>query len=108
MPEEKTNQDIWEVLSFLKDNSVAKSEFDGFRSEFNELKKEVTAIRATMVTKDYLDDKLADLRGDLVVLLRKEDTKFKTLLEILLGKKIISQPEAERILKMEPFPQLAL
>lgn len=28
-----------------------------------------------MVTKDYLDDKLADLRGDLVVLTKKEDAK---------------------------------
>ncbi len=38
-----------------------------------------------MVTKDYLDEKLADLRGDLTILIRKEDTKLKTLVEVLQG-----------------------
>ena len=35
------------------------------------LKQEMTSIKSQMVTKSYLDDKLADLRGDLVVLTRK-------------------------------------
>lgn len=36
-----------------------------------------------MVTKDYLDDKLADLKGDLVVLMRKEDAKLQALVDVL-------------------------
>ena len=59
-----------------------------------------------MVTKAYLDDKLADLRGDLVVLMRKEDTKLKTLVEILHERGVIGKAETERIFGMEPFPQL--
>ena len=59
-----------------------------------------------MVTKDYLDDKLADLRGDLVVLMRKEDRKMLTLVEILFKNKIISEKERQHILSLEPFPQL--
>ena len=30
----------------------------------------LTRMEALMVTKDYLDEKLADLRGDLVILMR--------------------------------------
>jgi len=61
-----------------------------------------------MVTKDYLDEKLADLRGDLVVLTRKEDAKVRTLVEILRERKVLTDDDAKRILSMEPFPQLAL
>lgn len=98
--QEQTLQDILETVNFIKDNAVTKS-------EFSDLKKDVTSIQATIVTKDYLDDKLADLRGDLVILMRKEDTKLKTLVEILRERGVIGKVETERIFGMEPFPQLA-
>jgi uncharacterized protein YydD (DUF2326 family) len=65
-------------------------------------------IEAVMVTKDYLDDKLADLRGDLVVLIRKEDTKVKKLVDILLKRNIITEAESKEIFTMEPFAQILL
>lgn len=40
--------------------------FVDVRSDLNDLKKRVTKIEATMVTKDYLDDKLADVHSDVV------------------------------------------
>ena len=40
---------------------------EGIKKDVGTLKKDVTKIRATMVTKSYLDDKVADLRGDTVV-----------------------------------------
>lgn len=61
-----------------------------------------------MVTKDYLDDKLYDLRGDLVVLMRKEDKKVQSLVELLHSKKVISEKEAKLILSMDLFPQVSL
>jgi hypothetical protein len=51
---------------------------------------------------------LADLRGDLVVLTRKEDTKLKELVEILKKKKILTDDDVKHLLTMEPFPQLML
>lgn len=66
------------------------------------------SIRAEMVTKEYLDDKLADLRGDLVVLTRKEDAKLKELVSVLREKDILNDPDVKRILTMAPFPQLIL
>jgi predicted nucleic acid-binding Zn-ribbon protein len=60
-------------------------------------------IEANMVTKEYLDDKLADLRGDMVVLTRKEDHKLTALVEILAAKNVITPEESARIISMEPF-----
>lgn len=74
--------------------------------EVGSLEGEVVKIGATMVTKDYLDDKLADLRGDLVVLMRKEDTKVVKLIEILKRRKVITEIEEKEILSMEPFAKL--
>ena len=39
------------------------------------LKSDVSTLKATMVDKDHLEDRLAKYHGDLVVLMRKEDTK---------------------------------
>ncbi|MFA6131048.1 MAG: hypothetical protein WC730_02210 [Patescibacteria group bacterium] len=61
-------------------------------------------IETTMVTKSYLDDKLADLRGDLVGLARKGNEKFSTLVKTLRKKDFLSAPETSNILAMEPFP----
>jgi len=94
-------EEILEIVSFIKDNAVTSGEFNG-------LVGEVQKIKAEMVTKDYLDDKLADLRGDLVVLTRKEDGKVKELVKILQSKKVLNKSEVKRIFSMPPFPELAL
>ena len=70
--------------------------------------KRFTRIESQMVTKDYLDEKMSDLRGDLTILTRKEDQKVKRLVEILKKRKLISDKEVKEIMAMEPFPQLAL
>jgi len=101
-------EEILEIVSFIKDNAVTSGEFNGLRGEFNGLVGEVQKIKAEMVTKDYLDDKLADLRGDLVVLTRKEDGKVKELVKILQSKKVLNKSEVKRIFSMPPFPELAL
>ena len=99
MENNNTMQEILETVTFIKDNAVSKE-------EFGEMNKRVTRMEALMVTKDYLDEKLADLRGDLVVLMRKEDTKLKTLVEVLTERNIITSADKKRILSLEPFPQL--
>jgi archaellum component FlaC len=81
---------------------------DGVEQNIKGLGKDVSSIRSQMLTKDYLDEKIADLRGDMVVLTRKEDTKMLKLVEILTRRKVISQKEAKEIRSMEPFSQLSL
>lgn len=59
-----------------------------------------------MVTKDYLDEKLGDLRGDLTVLIRKEDNKVKALVEVLVEKKVLNKTDQKKIYSLEPFAQI--
>ncbi|MFA5318687.1 MAG: hypothetical protein WC323_04460 [Patescibacteria group bacterium] len=86
-------------------NSEILEAINAFSSKNDE---RLQKIESTMVTKDYLDDKLTDLRGDLVVLVRKEDTKLKTLVSVLKNKNIISEEDVKTINALEPFPQLSL
>lgn len=90
--------DILETVNFIKDNSVTKEEF----------RKEIAIIKSTMPTKNFVTEKLSDLQGNMVVLMRKEDTKMKTLVEILTEKKVLSNDDKKRIFALEPFPELSI
>lgn len=79
--------------------------FSQVDNKFKSIDQQFTEIRATMVTKDYLDNKIADLRGDLVLLARKGNTKLSTLVERLVEEKRLDPKVAHQILLMEPFPQ---
>ena len=81
----------------------AEGRLDRVEGKFDKIEGRLDRIEATMVTKDYLDEKLADLRGDLVVLTRKEDHKLTALVEILASKNVITPEESARIISMEPF-----
>ena len=65
-------------------------------------------IESTMVTKDYLDEKLADLKGDITIELRGEDRKLAALVDILRTRQVITNDDAKQILSMKPFPELSL
>lgn len=103
MPKEITNEEILEAINDFANHTEKR--FDKLEVRFDNLETEVNTIKSTMVTKSYLDDKLADLRGDLVIMLRKEDVKVKALVDVLETQKIISETDAKKILAMEPFPQ---
>lgn len=74
-------------------------------SRFNKVEGDITQIKSTMVTKDYLDEKMGDLRGDMTVLIRKEDNKVKALVEVLVEKNVLNQNDQKRIFSLEPFAQ---
>jgi uncharacterized protein YydD (DUF2326 family) len=96
---EPTTQDILDAINEF--SGQVDQRFEGVDQRFQR-------IESQMVTKDYLDEKMADMRGDLVVLTRKEDQKVKVLVGKLLQKGVLSDDEATEILAMEPFPQLGL
>ena len=85
-----------------------KSDVGTLKSDVGTLKSDVGYLTSNMVTKDYLDEKLADLRGDFVVLTRKEDQKLKQLVEILRSKNVLDDSEVKKLFTMEPFPQLMM
>jgi len=82
-----------------------ETEIGSMEQEMGSMKQRIGSIEARMVTKDYLDDKIADWRGDLVGMVRKCDKKDSALVGSLRAKKIISKGEADDILAMSPFPR---
>ncbi|MEN9558192.1 MAG: hypothetical protein RL141_561 [Candidatus Parcubacteria bacterium] len=102
-----------EIASIKGDITGIKGEMTGMKGEASSMKgemagikQELVAMRSVMVTKDYLDDKMADLRGDLVTLVRKEDRKLAAVVEELVKRSIFDEPTARRIFELEPFARM--
>lgn len=95
-----------EIMDYLKDNMVIKTEFNEVKDDLKELRKDMNKMKLDII--DHVDEKLADLKGDLVILMRKEDKKLISLIELLINKKLITSIEAKSIFQMEPFPQLII
>jgi hypothetical protein len=74
-----------------------------FETKVDGLESKISGLESRMVTKDYLDDKIVDLRGDLVVLSRKSNKKLETVIEELVANHSLKRSVADRILAMEPF-----
>ena len=117
MPNEPSNKEILnsitDILSAINTFSTeVDKRFSGIDGHLNKIDGRLDKIEDTMITKYYLndklDEKLADLRGDLVVLVRKEDVKMKKLIDILKKRNLLNDNEFNEIMSMEPFPQLAL
>lgn len=92
-----TNQEILEAISAFS------TEVD---KQFLQIKGEFGSVKDSMVTKDYLDTKLLDLRGDIISVIKTEDVKVAKLIEILQKRNVISPEDVKAILSMAPFPQL--
>lgn len=94
--------------------SDVEARFDRVETRLDKVEARLDTVEATMatkadlvnlVTKDYLDEKLYDLRGDLTVALRKEDDKVVKLVSVLEERKVLSKKDAQRVLSMELFPR---
>jgi hypothetical protein len=90
-------EEVLEIVSFIKDHAASHEDVNRLETRMDSLETRMDSLETKVVTKDYLDDKLADLRGDLVVLMRKEDIKVRTLVEIMLGKQLLSKEEANKV-----------
>src|SRR3989338_3397918 len=71
------------------------------KKELGTLEERMTRIEAEMVTKSYLDDKLADLEGTVIVRQRKEDHKVNLLIEFLKKKKILGKTELKMLKEIQ-------
>lgn len=90
------------------DAKIDKTRLD-LESDMTALRKELTheinKLEWKVVSRDYLDEKLHDLKGDLIMITRKEDKKLSTLVTVLQNKKVLSDQDTKLILQLEPFPQ---
>ena len=69
------------------------------------ISQEISSVKNQMVTKSYLDDKLADLEGGLIAKLRKEDEKVNRLVEIMMQKKLLTENEVRQLSELQVFPK---
>lgn len=65
-------------------------------------KEDVGKLRSDMI--DFIDKKFFDLKGDLIVIIKKQDKKINELITILPSKNVLSDKEAKALLRLGPFP----
>ena len=111
-----TDERIDEILEVVNEFSTKMDgrmdkmdgRMDKLEKDVGTLKSDVGYIKSNMIDKDHLENRLAKYHGDLVVLLRGEDAKVRTLVEVLREKQVLTDPDVKRILSMEPFAQLSV
>ncbi len=122
--DEVTTKDI---MDFLLENMATKGDVEEattklgteLRGEMHDMATELRGemhdmgqnLRSEMKkieqdTRDYIADQVSDLKGDLTVLMRKEDTKVVQLIGILKKKHVLDAEDERVLLSMEPFAKL--
>ena len=104
----KDVEDVKEAVTMLADQTEQRfnkvdERFDKVENRMESMDVRLNRVESQMVTKAYLDDKLADLKGDLVELTRKEDKKLTAVVDTLFENELISGKQKKNILAMEPF-----
>ena len=59
--------------------------------------------RAKLELMDHFDDKIADLRGDIILLFRKDDRRFLKLVEMLYEKKVFNRQDIKVLEDLKLF-----
>lgn len=108
----QTHEDILSVVntSFteLEDTVVTKEDLKQELASMvtkEDLNQALAATETRLVTKVYLDDKLSDLKGDLVELVRKEDHKVNTVVSLLHNNQSLSVQDIKQIDQVRLFPK---
>lgn len=93
-----------EMGRVIDDNLMPRLE-EFFDQKFDEkFEAKFGPIRAVMVTKDYLDEKMADLKGELIAQDRKLEKKTDALIGVLAEKRMLNQMDIERLERSRIFP----
>ena len=103
--QEPTNGEILETVNNVLHAVAAYAE--STEQTLHGMKSDITSIKSTMATKDYIDRKISDLRADLVGTVRRVDEKDSALVEVLKKKNVISKGDRDDLISMSPLPRLA-
>ena len=98
--EKKDEVSTTEIMEFLQEHMMTRTEIEG---RFDDVEKKINQTKLDLL--DAMDDKLGDLKGDLVILMRKEDQKVDHLIKLLEEKSVITAQDAVSLLNIRPFPQ---
>jgi len=91
------NQDL--ILAAVNDFSTSVD------TRLDRVEGRLVKVESTMVTKDYLDEKISSLRGDLISVTRKGNDKLGAVVDTLASTRVITPHDHSRIMRMEPFPR---
>ena len=94
-----------DIMEFLQTNMVMKSDFDERLEQVDKrlenLEERVGSLENQMVTKDYLDNKLADLGAEIGRRINQQierEIKFKQkLIQIFRSKSFIDEQELKQL-----------
>lgn len=101
MQEKNVSND--EIMDFLQEHMVTREEFCGLEGKVDNLDRKLNQTKLDLI--DAMDDKLSHLKGDLTIMMRREDKKLTDLIKILHQKSVLDKKEAEHLLSQQPFPQ---
>ena len=118
---EQSRQDLRQEMRGMRDElrteireatheiiDVLKTFAESVDRRFDDHEIRITRIEATMVTKDYLDIKMAQMRGELISIIGVEDKKVNSLIRKLKKPNAISAQEARELLDMRFVPSIPL
>lgn len=88
-----------EVASVIEHN--INPQFEGI---YLRLDKIETRMDTEMVTKDYLDEKLGALRGDLIAQDRKLERKTDAVVQALVERRAFTKSDVESLESVRVFP----
>lgn len=89
------------------DLAGVKTDLATVKSDLAAVKTDLAVVKTKMVTRDHLDDKLADLKGDLIVKLRKTNEKLDFIVALLRARAVLSDDDIKNIRsEFQIFPTL--
>lgn len=95
---------VWEKFDSVDKRFEAIDEhFEKLEGRVEGLEGQVGHLRSGMVTKEYLDDRLADLKADLLETDKKQEEKLNSMVAILTENKTITSLQAERLHEWDAF-----
>jgi archaellum component FlaC len=95
-----------DLAGVKEDLAGVKEDLAGVKEDLAGVKEDLADVHGTMITKEYLDNALLEVRGDFVAQIRGRDRKVDTLIDILREKRVITVQETKKILASESFVKI--
>lgn len=97
-------ENFTEVKQDIKD---IKKRVTNLEVRVTTVEKRTTSIESQMVTKSYLDDKLADLHGETLKVTRQTNDKIVCLTQHLHEEENLSNDHFKEVVALPPFARIS-
>ncbi len=93
--------------------TIIKGEFDAVDTKIAKMatKDDLAALDKKLSnkideTEEKLSNQIGSLRGELILVVRKEDKKINSLIQIMLKNKLLAAEDAKELLSIHVFPRI--